>query len=59
MLPDIKFGVTDNLLNIGLNSINIAKFTSKISRFDSRIDISCIMRYKNIRTILNSPKETG
>lgn len=57
LLPDISFGVTDDLLRLGMDSILAVQFVSEIEKYDSRITVSDVMRRRNIRDILNSSKE--
>ncbi len=57
LLPDISFGVTDDLMRLGMDSILAVQFVTEIEKFDSRITVSDVMRKKSIRAILSSSKE--
>lgn len=57
ILPDIEFGVTDDMRRLGLDSIKAVQFAARAEKYDARINVTCIMRYGNIREIINAPKE--
>ncbi len=57
LLPDISFGVTDDLLRLGMDSITAVQFVNEIEKYDSRITVSDVMRRKTIREILSAKRE--
>ncbi len=57
LLPDIRFGVTDDLMKLGMDSILAVQFVTEAEKYDSRITVSGVMRAKNIRDIVNSRKQ--
>lgn len=57
LMPDISFGVTDDLMRLGMDSIMAVQFVSMIEKYDSRITVSDVMKRKTIREILSAPKE--
>lgn len=59
MMPDIRFGVTDDLLRLGMDSILAVQFVSEVEKFDPRVTVSDVLRLKNIRDILSAPKMIG
>lgn len=60
VLPDATFGVTDDLLSLGLNSL---KSMLLVSRFNSelrmRLRVSDLMRYKTIRGCIQGKRRTS
>ena len=59
LLPDIQFGVTDNLLQLGMDSIAAVQYVNEIEKLDSRFTVSDVMRLKTIRAIVSTEKETA
>ncbi|MBQ8076292.1 MAG: hypothetical protein IJ237_09965, partial [Oscillospiraceae bacterium] len=59
MMPDIRFGVTDDLLSLGMDSILAVQYVSEVEKYDPRITVSDVLRLKNIREILTAPKTIG
>lgn len=59
MLPDILFGVTDDMLRLGMNSVKAVQFVTEAEKIDPRITVSSVMRLKNIRDILGAPKKAA
>ena len=53
IMPGVEFGVTDNLLELGMTSLMAMKYSSKLHRYNSRIRVSDIMRFGSIRGIIN------
>lgn len=57
ILPGIDFGVTDDLLLAGLNSLNTMLLTSRITNeLNMKMRVSDIMRYKTIRGFINGKR---
>ena len=59
LLPDIRFGVTDDLMRLGMDSITAVQYVTEAEKVDSRITVSTVMRLKNIRDILSAPKKVA
>ena len=57
LLPDIEFGVTDDLMRLGMDSILAVQFVNQIEKYDARITVSDVMKQKTIRKILTAKKE--
>lgn len=50
LLPGITFGVTDNLMALGLNSLKVMRLVARLNaELRMRLRVSDIMRYKSIR----------
>ena len=52
LLPDVKFGVTDNLPQLGMSSLKAMRFSSQLHPYNSRIRVSDILRFGSIRAII-------
>ena len=57
MLPDIEFGVTDNLLQLGLDSVTAVQIAAVLEESGLNITVTDILRKKSIRNMLSAPKE--
>ena len=57
LLPDIRFGVTDDLMKLGMDSILAVQFVTEAEKYDPRITVSDVMRLKNIRDIVSTGKQ--
>lgn len=57
MLPDIEFGVTDNLLQLGLDSVTAVQIAAVLEESGINITVTDILRKKSIRNMLSAPKE--
>ena len=53
LMPGVEFGVTDDLLALGMSSLTAMKFSAKLQTYNPRISVSDIMRYRSIRDIVN------
>ena len=51
-IPGVEFGVTDNLFNLGMSSLAAMKFSSRLHEINSKIRVSDIMRYGNVRDLV-------
>ena len=52
LLPGVKFGVTDNLPQLGMNSLKAMRFSSQLHQYNARIRVSDIMRFGSIRALI-------
>ena len=52
LLPGVSFGVTDNLPQLGMNSLKAMRFSSQLHPYNSRIRVSDILRFGSIRRII-------
>ena len=57
LLPDIEFGVTDDMRQLGLDSIKAVHFAAMAEKYDKRITVTRILRYGKIREMISAPKE--
>ena len=57
LLPDISFGVTDNLMSLGMDSIRAVQFVARIEAIDKRITVSDVMRGGSVRAILSERRD--
>ena len=58
-LPDIQFGVTDDLMKLGMDSILAVKFVAEAEKLYPEITASDVMRLKTIRKILSAKSEVS
>jgi amino acid adenylation domain-containing protein/non-ribosomal peptide synthase protein (TIGR01720 family) len=54
LLNGAEFGVTDDLMMMGMSSLTVMKFVTRIHSINSRIRVADVMRYRSIRALLNS-----
>lgn len=57
LLPDIEFGVTDDIRRLGLDSVKAVRFVAGAQAFDPRLTVSSVLRFGKIRDVMNAPKE--
>ncbi len=57
LLPDIRFGVTDDLMKLGMDSILAVQFVTEAEKYDPRITVSDVMRLRNIRDIVRTGEQ--
>ena len=53
LLPGVKFGVTDNLPQLGMNSLKAMRFSSQLHQYNARIRVSDILRFGSIRALID------
>ncbi|MDO4804067.1 MAG: AMP-binding protein, partial [Lachnospiraceae bacterium] len=59
ILPDIRFGVTDDLMKLGMDSIKAVQFVAEAAEYDPRLTVSDVMRHRSIRAALGAPKQAA
>ena len=57
LLPEIAFGVTDDMRRLGMDSVKAVRFAAKAAQYDARITATVVSRFGNIRDILSAPGE--
>lgn len=59
LLPGIAFGVTDDLVHLGFNSIMLMMLTLKVNQQTGmEVSVADVMRYRTVRKILEGQNET-
>lgn len=59
ILPDIHFGVTDDLMKLGMDSIKAVQFVAEAAEYDPRLTVTDVMRHRSIRAALGAPKQAA
>lgn len=56
ILPDVEFGVTDDLEGLGLNSLLCIQYVSELNELGVKVSVGDVMRYRNIRALIKSSR---
>ncbi len=59
LLPDIRFGVTDDLLKLGMDSILAVQFVTEAEKYAPGITVSDVLRIRNIRDLVSAQKQVS
>ena len=56
ILPEVKFGVTDDLESLGLNSMLCIKFVNELNELGIKVSVGDVMHHRNIRALVNNSR---
>ena len=56
ILPEVEFGVTDDLESLGLNSMLCIQYVNELNELGIKVSVGDVMHHRNIKALINSSR---